>query len=906
MNFKLGSSVISVDEQLDAFNTLYRRFLDFAIISAEALEAQLSKKYDPNTVWEKFVANMDGILHMGADHACKLLFSLGIHDVTESGFLSKYYDLYLNPDLYLSPIAEQLEKLENFEQLRKMGRELRKITRTRWSGGGFSFAGAIGSAVASSVINTPSGMLHSIGNASDRAQVQKIKAEIFGTPDMYKELCTITYVYGLQFFYAFRDELEAHGVNIQPDFFPDQAQAVFENAAKYSANHEQRLELMVESIKLFPYNDNVYSVLMVICPDCPEVQQIAEYFGMARVCRFFEKLDKTVRKKEIEKLPEKTLAEKCAKISAWLEYKAQYGDHHEDLNRLPKQILMDVSGDVNKIKDALAYLQTNFPSNTWIGWDDLFTSLLKKKNLMEKEAARKAIDQLPVKTIKDMLSKIEGLAAYSKNYKADETETITKILRDFGPTCDDISSCRYVSEKLKELQTDRYPQIAITSDALTQKAKMLEYEKSCKLAARFCSRLSIFLYSPCLLDVIQSAREGNPVYQLWLTKMFLPDEIINQSVGYKKMLHIPVSEDERIVDLLVNMISLLFNQPEKYSFDRFMRFRATFWDEDAEFMADTLQQFARYKDCPAGQFEYGKYKLLVSQNDAGAIKAIKQAAKKLYYPAVQYLCDESFGDEGEQLYYDIIAGKGHSCQDLYDFKYDSEHRFMVWAGFCRSLNKLLNGEISVVRNGIEVLADTLHSIWEDINPPDIKYSNKSFGFSGVGREHDAAIKKIKRKLRILLGDEKPIFAFSQDVPGENSSELILVTTKNTYWSTDKGSFQLQHDKMVVIDPENEIFSRYLMDGDLLWLLYSVAYYSCVPYSGKCNEAQLKKMAMCGNPYAMSHLLSTEEIGKDLRAEWEEQKGRWETDKHCYRVCPVCYEHRTIDDVFCPECGTKVN
>lgn len=908
MDFKLGNSVIPVDKKLDAFNSLYKMYIEFALISAESLEKHLAKKYDPNTVWEKFVENMDGLLHIGADYSCKLLFSLGIHGVTEAGFLSKYYDCYLNPDLYLRPIAEQLEKLEHFEQLRKMGRELRKMTRTRWSGGGFTFAGVIGSAVASSVINTTSGMLHSIGNAignaSDKVQVQKIKAEIFGSPNMYKELCTITYVYALQFFYAFRDELETLSGSIQPDFSPDEAQAVFENAAKYATNHEQRVELMAESIKLFPYNDNVYSTLAVICPNSLEVQQIAEYFGMDRVCQFFEKLNRTVRKKEIEQLPEGTLAEKCTKICTWLEFKGLYNEQHRDLTRIPEQIILDVSGNLNTVNDAINYIQVHFSSDTWDGWGKLLVSLDIRRQLIEQDLSRKAIEQITTKTVKDMRLKIGELVAFSKKYGTDETEDIVHILRNFGPTCDDISSCHFVCEKLKELQTDSYPQIALVADALMQKAKMLELEKSCKLANRFCSREHIFLYSPCILDVIQSARESNPVYQLWLIKSFLPDEMIKHSVGYKKMQYLPVPDD--LIDIFSNTIALLFNHPEKYSFDLFMRFRATFWTEDVDFMADTLQQFAHSKDCPAGQFEYGKYKLLVSPEDTSAIKAIQQAAKKFYYPAVAYLQDCNCDIDRDPMYYEIIAERGHSCQALYDFKYDSDHRAMKWVVFYKLFTGLLNGEVSPVRNEIKELSNGLHAIWKEINPIDIKYSNKSFGFAGVGRENDVAIKKIKRKLRIQLEDEEVIFAFSRDLPSENLSESILVTTKNLYWSTEKGSYQISHDKMVVVEPENEIFTRFLGDGSLLWLLYSISYYSCVPYNRSCDELHLQKMAISGNPYAISHLLSNDDIGKDLRTEWEKQKQKWEANGQCYRVCPMCYEHRAIDDIFCPECGTKVN
>ena len=70
---------------------------------------------------------------------------------------------------------------------------------------------------------------------------------------------------------------------------------------------------------------------------------------------------------------------------------------------------------------------------------------------------------------------------------------------------------------------------------------------------------------------------------------------------------------------------------------------------------------------------------------------------------------------------------------------------------------------------------------------------------------------------------------------------------------------------------------------------------------------IEKMAFCGNPLAICNLLSNDKycLGDDKKDFWNHLKKKWEAQGKYFAVCPNCHEVRTKEDVFCPECGTKI-
>lgn len=192
---------------------------------------------------------------------------------------------------------------------------------------------------------------------------------------------------------------------------------------------------------------------------------------------------------------------------------------------------------------------------------------------------------------------------------------------------------------------------------------------------------------------------------------------------------------------------------------------------------------------------------------------------------------------------------------------------------------------------------------------DIIYDLKDENSNGkIGYQGDLGDKAQLKAMRMCLSvpnSEHSIMSYDCKI---NSGEIIaiLFTDKNIYWNIGTKSFHKSYFEPF-IKKEDSPTERFILEKNTLWQIYMIMYYLCKPYSPNLSIENLEKMAFCGNPLAICNLLSNNKynLSDDKKIVWNQLKKKWEAQGNYFAVCPNCHEVRTKEDMFCPECGTKI-
>lgn len=921
MKLAIGNEILEVDDNLDTYNSLRKTYLNTALAFAGAFEKKYDEYKNSNDFWDKTMQMFAEILVMQSEHACKLLFSCGIYDMTQEQFIEKYFDAYLNPDRYIDAISEKLQSIEDFAKLRQAGREINKATRMRWSGGGFSIGGAITSAIASSLFNTAGGIAYTVGNAfanaSDKRQIEKIRIELFRDPDTFCHMCSAVYYYAFGCFFALRDELIEHNILKPIIFDAEKAEALHINASKFAASDEEAFALYAKSACMYPYDSNLYLKLCSCCKNCMEVDTFSEYFGIKQESEFFHQLDISALIMSAKQLPEKDLEETVVKLHTLVSMIPSAVQTNvslsDSISRISNSIFQKQGISYGAVCEAERCINRHFEGQEREAISQLIADLASKKYDFEKQQAKQDIENMPAEKISQAIEKIRAIIEYSNRYSDDMAEDVTYLLRSISAGRLDPLDCEKIALELNGLRSKNYPQIEIVIDGLKQKQEFLQISQSCVDVHQFCTWKDIFVFSPFILDIINKARSGSPVHQLWVINMLLPDEMLTNSILLNpEISHIALSENDKQV--IAENIAFLFDKPGEWAFDLFMRFRTMLWTETVDDYCEMLEAFADADSCPAAQFECGRYMMENKESDE-AISLIEKAAQNNYYPAIIYMLRYSWSKAqeytGKVLFYDTVSS-GIIPLELYKFSYFGKMYEHDWRldSFRVNRYKGFHQFLSIYRCPEDVshhtLVHCLKSICDQIGLKNYgKGCTYNFGISGIDRDNDRFIAQVRKKDRIDTRDEDIIFAFRDE---RENGYSMLITTKRIYRCQRKAV------KCENITPDNflswsdEIFCdehESLRNNDL-WQVYSVLYYRLISYGKTCDLPTLEKMALCGNPYAISHMIALPDTSKERSEVWNRIKENWERKGLYFRVCPRCFVPRTIDDAFCPECGTKVN
>ena len=97
----------------------------------------------------------------------------------------------------------------------------------------------------------------------------------------------------------------------------------------------------------------------------------------------------------------------------------------------------------------------------------------------------------------------------------------------------------------------------------------------------------------------------------------------------------------------------------------------------------------------------------------------------------------------------------------------------------------------------------------------------------------------------------------------------------------------------------------LLQVDIVWQIYLICYYATKRYTADIKEDHIESMALCGNPFAICRMLINNDISDDKREVYERKLNTWKQTGQYITICPTCFAPRGVEDVFCPDCGTKI-
>lgn len=916
----LGKQKIVADENMEHFVLLRNGFVDSAVAITESFAERYYEIAGDREFWDKTVQVFAGILELQSEQVCRTLFSLKVYDITQEQLVEKYYEQYFDPEPYIGEISERLQQVEGFAQLRKVGREVKKAARGRWTGAGIGVGGALTGAVIASAFNAAGGLAYSMGNAianaSDQKQMDRIRRTFFRDPETFSLLCVSVYAYAFRAFFALMEEVRKRGI-IPPcqsmRYEPEKAKAMRINAPKFAKTREQTFDLLAQSASLDPFEPDLYPALSACCEDQKEVDRFADFFGIKKESEFFRKLDVMAMRAGVEQMPETTLPEQVAKLHSLIRFDAagknQGVSAQAAILRLSNRIAADQGESLEKIRGAKRALQKEFGEATE-DCGPLLAELDRQEQAILQQQSAREIAKLPVENPDEILKKLAAICVHTKTFSETMPQAVEGLLRRLGAMCVEAEVCQQAAGELTTLGCGEYPQLQTAAEALACKGRGFQKARKTGAMQVLAGQKMPIVFAPVLLDIIEEARKGDAFCQLWLTATLLPEEILTNSLldaEKQPGVLLSAAEQERISE----NVGFLFDRPQTYSFDLFMRLRTALWTQEAEDYCEMLRPVADAGDCPAGQYEYGNYCRRLGKPEAGR-KALEQVARRGYFPAMRTMrrwtleAGENGGDWG--LYYDIL-GSGTFGQSLDRFRYVPEaptEKNQAHISRLLALHQFLAGYRGAGREPrAKSLSDTaawLQTMGRELGIQNTgKDCRRGFAAVGTGKDADKLLAKLRKRIPAEITGQ-PVFGFYSDYV----DFTLLVTTRELCWHRGNQTQQRPVTVRDRLDIQDPAFSQYygIYQADL-WQIYAVLYAGLIPYGAECQPPVIEKMALCGNPEAICHMLGTEDLSQERRDVWERQKAAWEARGQCFRVCPVCRKRREREDRFCPECGRKL-
>lgn len=873
MQIVLGNQYVDVDKNFALYNELKKPFLEAAITDALKFEKLYHNCENIDNALKQFQEKLLNTINDRIEFCCKILFKYNIYSVTDKDFFERYYDRYLDIESIVSPVFNKIDEIAEYSEELQQALDLRKESRGHWEGGGFGVTGAVKGAVAASAMNAAGGIFHGIGDmfrsASNDSKISRLKKDLYNDPKTVCSLCLGLFVSCSSCFYGLRDELEKNNILSPIRFQSVEAKAIKENALKYSNDNASLRQLLIKSLCMDPYSDSIYEELYLRYPNTDGLDAFAEYFGTNIEYEFKQTLILHQKLREISALSESTLEKQCQKLKEYIKLKNDNDDVKKEIEKLSTDIVNRCGNDIDKIGKAINLINQIFDK------DDLckVKPTLQTLNL-------KRIKNINEDSLESIISKIQKYVIYSLEFLDDKSSEICELIKKAVECCNTQENLCHLEKTLNELSTDQMPQIAIAISAIKIKQVMLKNEEDKDFS-------TIYVFSPELLDIINKARNGNPIYQQWISNMFFPeaqfDSIRNMSLSDSGT---NSNDFEDIKTLYTEVISYLFDQPQKHSFDLFMRLKLSYihLDDITEYI-ESMRSFSGNTDCLVGAYEYAKFEYKNSNKEV-AYKEMREAAINGFIPAIRFL--RNVDTDTDSLFYDILLIPSESYHNLYNCEENFPNMF-----FEKNLRYIYN-QISGNKSYYwkrESFASQFFDIWNEFEP----YEN----------QEDYSINSLPSCLNPYAMLSK-IQLFSYQKTSTWKTTAYLLTECDLYCAKDNKVYHYPFEKGLP-DILNTDFKNKSTHDCMLWQFWAIAYYSCKSYTGDLPINVLEKMAFCGHPLAICNLLSNTdyELSNIKKEIWLKIKEKWSSENWYFAVCPKCYNECTVEDRFCSDCGTDI-
>lgn len=920
MILKLGNQSLEVNKNFELYNTARTMFIKHAINQADNFVKKYEQCSDLDAAFNLYMNTFSDAVEKAINMSCHFLFNMGVLDVSETYFAERYYDKYLCVDDILEPITDKLEEIASVSDDLELRRQLKKLDRGYWQGGGFGLSGAVAGAINAAIMNTAYGAIYAIGDyfrgCNNRSKVDKLKKQLFQDSDVLSAFYYAISQACQNCFYGLYEELLNHNLITPVRFDVDYATRINTNATKYAKDKEQKQELIIQSILTFPYDESLYTTLYNEFPDTEGLNDFAAFFGVSIIREAYDRFDVVTKLKSIKQFMGQNHRPLTHAADSYIALAKQYNiDITKEMKDLSKQYVA-LCPTIEVIDEAIDFLTKHYSQTVEVEDPKVIAPIIdalnnRKRGLYaaaenkrlqeemrrkekEKKKQEEELARLKRRKFDDRIDIIQGIKAiieYSDKYDVAIGSVLCTYLMRLNEKCYTIDNVEYAISHLNELKCSRYPQIERIIPAYQTKKKVMEWDRTIGLS-------SFYIYSPIIVDIVEKARSGNPIAQQWLVELLCQPYLINSiRSSWLNGNSQTKKKASKAMDIISDIVTFLFDKPEKYSFDLFMRIKASFpFTENIEEYIESLAPFSNSETCLAGSYEYGMLLCESKKHNSGltplataAIGGYDRAAKYLHnlYSAID-------ANSFETVYYATIQPNQFMPNNICRYSPNTEDDREITT--LRTLHGLLTGSI-FLPDTIDDLSKQLYEILISLKGP---YENWSIGYRG-GFADRFVLKTAKMALSVP-SSEKAILSFSYKCLDD--TYMFIITDKHLYCGKNRNIRNVAFESSFAT-PKAEIFDDFGGNYHTLYHIYVIAYYFFEKYTENTPMSNLEKMAMVGHPLAVCNLLSSSDICENKKAVLLNQKTNWERRGKYYAVCPQCHKARGRDDAFCPDCGAKV-
>ena len=908
MQLILHTLSFQTDDNFDLYARLHREYVQAAILAADSFQETLPSCKNMDILWTRFNDKLALGLQKFSEFSCKKLFDCGIYDVSEEQFFLKYSQQYMDVDQHIEPILEKFSQISEVKAAFQERQALKRASRGYWQGGGFGVVGAIKGALTASAMNAVGDIFHGFGSfvseSFHESKIERMKSEIFQDAHTRPILSNAIVNCCLGSFWGLISELHDHGFVSSIELKPNEGNIVYTNALRYANDDAQLLDLLARSILLNPFNPKPYHTLYTKFPNATGLSAFSNYVGMDSLCKFQRLQKHNAEAGEILLWSERSIDDKCKKLSALYEYSVKESANldvviSELLERLYQQC---TSGSI-KIETAIETIKKNCAGCPPEQIDILLKKLDAHMVALAEKKDRQRINELTEYSTKDYIKKMETWVTHGKEYAINVDEEIILLVKKATKAydCEDLLTLKKFLDANYHEKSNKIQEVVL---AIEHKIDLYKQENQSGFGG-------VYIFSPILFDVINTARKGNPASQLWLIKSLCPDCILKNGTC-ENGTHISISEQtaQRISDIIL----YFFDKPHIYSFDFYMRLRLMLMYDSTASYCKKLTTLVNRDDCPAALYDLGRYAItLTSKNSLSFLTLIEHAALQGYHPAIQYmksyLDSNTVASKHSSLFYEILGSTFYyrNYHALYTTSYKTDDTVNALIQRINILYFCVHGNLSFKVYGIQPLTSLLQQLWDT-------YFRKHYiiGFADVSfytsQQSQKNCLKYAKQACLSLQNELPLYVyFEKKTHGyqHKTTEIVaqILTTKGAYLCSEGKSnfipFSLSREPNI---SEN----KKLFPNDFFAQAFYLIQYVLAPYSSHMNEHMLSKLSMCGNPYAISRLSATTNISKEKRDILISARKQWEKAGKYYAVCPNCFQQRTVEDIFCPDCGAKIH
>lgn len=247
-----------------------------------------------------------------------VLIKYGVEDVDYNILLNDASD-DIDPAYILDTYIEAADWISEKADELCRNRQLQRLSRGQWRGGGFGLGGAIKGALTAGALNMTAGAFHSVGdsltNARDKARIKELERTVYEDPDNIPRLSNAINQCCFSVFYAVWGFIEDVPY---VDFDTERCDAKLTNYLNQYQHGEipkgKLVEQLCQCINTYPFDTTYYTEIYKLCNEAKELQEMATYFGVGNQFKSRQTLFDKKKLSEIEKLPSSSIYEIDSKI----------------------------------------------------------------------------------------------------------------------------------------------------------------------------------------------------------------------------------------------------------------------------------------------------------------------------------------------------------------------------------------------------------------------------------------------------------------------------------------------------------------------------------------------------------------------------------------------------------------